>query len=129
MVMRRSGKFCAPTDEVSADNTTTRARRRLARVISTLIICAGVSPTILGLIGHRDALLVEAALVHRVNLAHENMCCHLVLGAAEFAERRQQNQVIERLFRQRQAERPGLRAVFRSSHFTPHSYNAIIMAL
>jgi hypothetical protein len=38
----------------------------------------------------------------------------LVLGAAEFAERREQNEIIERLFRQRQTERPGFRAVFRS---------------
>ena len=52
--------------------------------------------------------------MHRVGLAHEDMGRDLVLGAAEFPEGRQQNEIIEGLFRQRQTERPGFRAVFRS---------------
>ena len=79
----------------------------------------------LRLIGRGDALLVEAALMHRVGLAHEDMGRDLVLGAAKLPEGRQQNEIIEGLFRQRQTQRPGFRAVFRSSHFprlspTPH---------
>ena len=47
---------------------------------------------------------MEAALMHRIDLAHEDMRCDLVFGAAEFPERREQNQIIERLFRQGQTQ-------------------------
>src|SRR5262249_52525380 len=73
------------------------------------------------LIGRRYPLLVEAALMHGVGLAHEDVGRDLVLGAAELSERREQNEIIEGLFRQGQAERPGFRAIFRSGHSkTPH---------
>jgi len=42
--------------------------------------------------------------MHRIDLAHEDMRCDLVFGAAEFPERREQNQIIERLFRQGQTQ-------------------------
>jgi hypothetical protein len=54
--------------------------------------------------------------MHRIGLSHEDMRCDLVFGAAEFPERREQNQIIERLFRQGQSQGLGFRAVFRSSH-------------
>ena len=71
----------------------------------------------LGLIGHGNSLLVEAALMHRVGLTHENMGRDLVLGAAELSESRKKHQVVECLFRQGQAQLPGFRAVFRSGHY------------
>src|SRR5580704_4199645 len=64
----------------------------------------------------RDADLVEARGVHGIDLAHQDVGRHLVLGAAELAERRQESQVVEGLDRQGQAERPRLRAVFGSRH-------------
>src|SRR5688572_10079721 len=63
-----------------------------------------------------DPLLVKAALEHRIRLAHENMRRHLVLGAAELPQPRQQDQVIKRLGGQRQAQRLCLRAVLRPGH-------------
>ncbi len=50
--------------------------------------------------------------MHGMGLAHEDVGRDLVLGAAELAERREQNEIIERLFRQRQTERP---AIFNAS--------------
>src|SRR5262249_34897278 len=64
----------------------------------------------------RHPLIVEAALVHGIGLAHQDVGGDLVLGAAELAQCGEQNEIIEGLFRQRQTERPGFRAVFRSSH-------------
>src|SRR5215472_12846448 len=76
----------------------------------------------------RDARLVEAARMHDINFAHQNVGRDLVFGAAELAERGQQSEVIEGLDRQRQAQRPCLRAVFRSRHYPNASYyNPIIM--
>src|SRR5262249_39424016 len=92
----------------------------------------------LRLIRLRHPLLVEAALVHGMGFAHQDVGGDLVLGAAELAQRGEQNEVVEGLFRQRQTERSGFRAVFRSSH--PNAslaksrwssfagYNSIIMA-
>jgi hypothetical protein len=47
--------------------------------------------------GRRHALVVEAALVHRVGLADENMRGHFVFRAAKLTERRQKDQIIKRL--------------------------------
>jgi len=46
------------------------------------------------------------------------------ISQREFADelRRQQDQIIERLFRQGQAQGAGFGAVFRSGHATPHNY-------
>ena len=49
------------------------------------------------LFGGRYALVVEAALVHGVGLADENVRGHFVLGAAKLTERRQKDQIIKRL--------------------------------
>jgi hypothetical protein len=43
------------------------------------------------------------------------MRCDLVFGAAEFPERREQNQIIERLFRQGQTQGLGFRESNRDS--------------
>src|SRR5262249_19052933 len=77
----------------------------------------GVSRLRSCLVGRRwNPLLVEAALVHSVGLAHQDVRGNLVLGAAELSESCEQYQVVERLFGQRQTERPRLRVVFRSGH-------------
>src|SRR5690349_15916864 len=97
--------------------------------LSAFVPCAAVLAPLR--LGARDALFVEAALEHRVRFAHEDMGRDLVLGAAEFAEGREQNQVIERLFRQRQTDRTCLRTIFRSRHsqrLTTTAYNGVIMA-
>src|SRR5215470_15155300 len=47
--------------------------------------------------GRRHALVVEAALVHGVGLADENMRGHFVFRAAKLTERRQKDQIIKRL--------------------------------
>src|SRR5262245_52876025 len=73
-----------------------------------------VTPELLG--RRRNALLVEPALMHGISLAYQDVGRDLVLGAAELPESREQDQVVERLFGQRQTERPGFRAIFRSSH-------------
>src|SRR5215468_5434364 len=78
----------------------------------------------LSLIRLRHPLLVEAALVHGIGLAHQDVGGDLVLSAAELAQRGEQNEIVEGLLRQRQTERPGLRAVFRSSH--PNASRVII---
>ena len=70
------------------------------------------------LIRDRNPDLVEAALVHRVGLAHEDVGRDLVLGATELAESREPNQIVEGLLRQRQAQRPRLGTVFRSGHLS-----------
>jgi hypothetical protein len=64
----------------------------------------------------RNARFVEAALDHGVDFANQDVCRDLIFGAAEFSERRQQRKVIEGLDRERQAQRPRFRAVFRSRH-------------
>src|SRR6266478_2102227 len=66
--------------------------------------------------------LVEAALDHRIDLTHQDMRSDLILGAAELSQRCQQSEVIERLGRQRQAQRPRLRAVFRSRHLGSYAF-------
>src|SRR5262249_56742884 len=104
-------------------------QRRCARAeVATSPRVSGARPA-LCLIGRRYPLLVEAALMHGVGLAHEDVGRDLVLGAAELSERREQNEIIEGLFRQGQAERPGFRAIFRSGHSKRLTgYNFIIMA-
>jgi len=47
--------------------------------------------------GRRHALVVEAALVHGVSLADENVRGHFVFRAAKLTERRQKDQIIKRL--------------------------------
>jgi len=81
-------------------------------LVSTALTVAAVAAAL----RRRDARLVEALRVHHVDLAHQDVGRDLVLGAAELAERRQESQVIEGFYRQRQAERPCLRAVFGSRH-------------
>lgn len=66
----------------------------------------------------RNAHLVEAARVHRIDLAHQDVGRDFVFGAAELSERGQQRKIVEGLGRQRQAERPRLRTVFWSRHAT-----------
>jgi len=77
----------------------------------------------------RDAHLVEARGVHRINLAYQDVGRHLVLGAAKFSEGGQQGQIIERLERQRQ---PWLPSGFRVAPFfklnslqLKHGYNIV----
>src|ERR1700683_3623043 len=82
----------------------------------------------------RDAHLVEAAGMHGIDLAYQDVGRHLVLGAAELSERCQQSEIIEGLDRQRQAQGPGLRAVFGSRHgrkYLRHftGYNRVIISL
>src|SRR6476620_7661099 len=64
----------------------------------------------------RYAHLVEAPFHHFVDLAHEDVGRHLILGAPEFSARREQSEVSEGLDRQGQAQRPRLRAGFGSRH-------------
>src|SRR5271163_4304059 len=73
-----------------------------------------ISPTLT--LRRWNARLVETALDHRVDFAHQDVGRHLVLGAAELSQRCEESEVIEGLGRQRQAQRPRLRAVFRSRH-------------
>src|SRR6516165_9393377 len=73
----------------------------------------------------RDARLVEALRMHDINFAHQNVGRDLVFGAAELAEGRQQSEVIEGFDRQRQAQRPRFRAVFRSRHRSNALFNAL----
>src|SRR5271166_3949875 len=63
-----------------------------------------------------DSRLVESLRVHHVDLAYEDVGRDLVFGAAELAQGGQQGEVIEGLDRERQAQSPRLRAVFRSRH-------------
>ena len=55
----------------------------------------GLHASLLG--GRRHALVVEAALVHGVSLANEDVRGHFVFGAAKLTERRQKDQIIKRL--------------------------------
>src|SRR5262245_11339000 len=56
-------------------------------------------------LGGRDSMLVESYFEHRINIAHKDMGCDLVLGAAQFSHSREQNQIIERFSWQSQTQR------------------------
>src|SRR5262249_55862686 len=73
--------------------------------------------------GRRHALVVEAAPVHGVGLADENMRGHFVFRAAKLTERRQKDQIIKRLGGEREAESPRFRAVF----WTRHGYTYVLL--
>src|SRR5262245_65849019 len=66
--------------------------------------------------GRRHALVVEAALVHAVGLADENMRGHFVFRAAKLTERRQKDQIIKSFGGLCEAQSPRFRAVFWTSN-------------
>ena len=88
-------------------------RRDPALVLSaslTLAVCIGANTTVFS--------IANSILVRPIPYPHQDVRGDFVLGAPELAQRRQQSEIIERFDRQGQAQRPRLRTVFRSRHWS-----------
>src|SRR5262245_42906813 len=116
-----AGASAATTSSAAASPQRTRlanamiGRRCAAMAASMARLTTPCNGRVL-LIGRADPLIVEAVLMHGMGLAHEDVGRNLVLGAAKFPARSEQDQVIESLFRQREIQRARFRAVFGPSH-------------
>src|SRR5262245_50070032 len=111
------GRQCArepPADEPNNDPDDEMVKRKHDWILPAFLMTARDGPawratrtcrfTSFSHVGGRNARFMKAILVHCIRLANENVRCHLVFGAPEFAERCKQSQIIESLQRQRETQ-------------------------